>query len=155
MMRETTSAFKKWLQPHLPYLLVLGLATLIAGLHLFQFKIVAGHDSLAYSTRSVEFYQGLSSGQLFPRWAADFSYGYGEPTFNFNPPVVYYLTSLFHVVGIGIIGAENLAIFTILVLSGIGMYLLSGQVFGPRGGLVSAVALRWTPSVGQVWRNIK
>ncbi|HIM38050.1 MAG TPA: hypothetical protein EYM38_08555, partial [Dehalococcoidia bacterium] len=124
----------------MPYLAVLGLVTLLAGLPLFQFKIMHGHDSLGYLPRSIEFYQGLSSGQVFPRWAADFAYGYGEPTINFNPPVVYYLTAFFHVVGFSFVSAQNLTLLAILVLAGLGMYLLAGQVFGPRGGLVSAVA---------------
>ena len=144
-MREAISAIKQCLKPHLPYLAVLGLVTLLAGLPLFQFKIMHGHDSLGYLPRSIEFYQGLSSGQVFPRWAADFAYGYGEPTINFNPPVVYYLTAFFHVVGFSFVSAQNLTLFAILVLAGLGMYLLAGQVFGPRGGLVSAVAYLFAP----------
>ena len=87
-MREAANEIKQCLGPHLPYLAVLGLATLLAGIPLFQFKLMVGHDFLAYLPRSFEFYQGLNAGQVFPRWAADFAYGYVEPTFNFSPPVV-------------------------------------------------------------------
>ena len=145
LMQEAVNAFKQSMKPHLPYLAILGSITLLVGFPLFEFKIMLGHDALAYLPRSVEFYQGLSSGHVFPRWAPDFAYGYGEPTFNFNPPVVYYLTALFHVIGFGFIGAQNLALFGILVLAGLGMYLLAGQFFGPRGGLVSAVAYLFAP----------
>ena len=145
MILHAVDAIKQSLRPHLPYLAVLGLVTLLAGLPLFQFKIMAGHDALAYLPRSIELYQGLSSGHVFPRWSADFAYGYGEPTINFNPPVMYYLTAFFHVVGFSFIGSQNLALFAILALAGLGMYLLSGHVFGPRGGLVSAVAYLFAP----------
>ena len=145
MMREAANEIKQRLGPHLPYLAVLGLATLLAGIPLFQFKLMTGHDFLAYLPRSFEFYQGLNSGQVFPRWSADFAFGYGEPTFNFSPPVVYYLTAFFHVIGFSFLSAENLAAFAILVLSGLGMYLLAGQAFGPRGGLVAAVAYLFAP----------
>ena len=144
-MRDAANAIEKVLRTHLPYLAVLGLVTILAGLPLFEFKLMRGHDSLPYFLRSIEFYEGLRFGNLFPRWAADFAYGFGEPTFNFSPPAFYYLTAFFHVMGFGFISAENLAAFIILLLSGVGMYLLAGQVFGPRGGLVSAVAYLFSP----------
>ena len=144
-MRGPINAIKQGLKPHLFYLAVLGLITLLAGSPLFQFKIFFGHDSLAYLPRSIEFYEGLRYGTVFPRWAPDFAYGYGQPTVNFNPPVVYYLTAFFHVIGFSFLGAQNVALFAILVLAGLGMYLLAGQVFGPRGGLVSSVAYLFAP----------
>ena len=70
MKREAANAIKQRLGPHLPYLAVLGPIALSAGLPLFQFKLMAGHEFVAYWTRSIEFYQGLNSGQLFPRWAS-------------------------------------------------------------------------------------
>ncbi|HIN07114.1 MAG TPA: hypothetical protein EYM65_12920, partial [Dehalococcoidia bacterium] len=144
-MRGPINAIKQGLKPHLPYLAVLGLVTFLAGLPLFEFKLMRGHDSVPYFLRTIEFYEGLRSGNVFPRWAPDFAYGFGEPTFNFSPPVVYYLTAFFHVIGFSFLSAENLAAFAILVLSGLGMYLLAGQAFGPRGGLVSAVAYLFSP----------
>ena len=144
-MRGPINAIKQGLRPHLPYLAVLGLVTFLAGLPLFEFKLMGGHDSVPYFLRAIEFYEGLRFGNLFPHWAADFAYGFGEPTFNFTPPVVLYFIAFFHVMGFGFISAENLAAFAILLLSGVGMYLLAGQAFGPRGGLVSAVAYLFSP----------
>ena len=144
-MRGPINAIKQGLRPHLPYLVILGLVTFLAGLPLFEFKLMVGHDSVPYFLRAIEFYEGLRFGNLFPRWAADFAYGFGEPTFNFIPPVALYFIAFFHVMGFGFISAENLAAFAILLLSGLGMYLLAGQAFGPRGGLVSAVAYLFSP----------
>jgi hypothetical protein len=133
------------LRIHLPYLGVLFCFTLLAGLPLFQFKIMSGHDAMEYLPRVIEFFQGLKAGQLFPRWAADLSSGYGQPLFLFNPPLFYYLSSLFHALGFSFIGSENLACFLLLCLAGLGMYLLAGEYFGPLGGLVSAVAYLFAP----------
>ena len=133
------------LMPHLPYLGGLALLTLLAGLPLFQFKVMSGHDALVYLPRAVEFYEGLRAGQLFPRWAPDLSAGYGQPLFNFNPPLFYYLSAFFHLLGFSFVAAQNLAIFTLLLLAGLGMYLLAGEAFGQRGGLVSAVAYLFAP----------
>jgi hypothetical protein len=130
---------------HLPYLGGLALLTLLSGLPLFQFQIMSGHDALEYLPRSIEFYQGLRGGQLFPRWAPDLSAGYGQPFFNFNPPLFYYLSAMLHALGASFIAAQNLALFTLLCAAGLGMYLLAGEFFGPRGGLVAAVAYIFAP----------
>jgi hypothetical protein len=130
---------------HLPYLAAVALAALLAGLPLFQFRIMDGHDALEYLPRAVEFYEGLRSGQILPRWAPDLSGGFGQPFFSFNPPIFYYAASAFRALGASFVAAQNLAIFALLLLAGLGMYLLAGAVYGRRGGLVSAVAYLLAP----------
>ncbi|MFH1487217.1 MAG: glycosyltransferase family 39 protein, partial [Chloroflexota bacterium] len=130
---------------HLPYVGGVVLVTLLAGLPLLQFRIMGGHDALEYLPRSVEFWEGLKAGQVFPRWAPDLSAGYGQPFFNFNPPLFYYVSSLFYLLGFSFVAAQSLACFALLLLAGLGMYLLAREFFGPRGGLVSAVAYLFAP----------
>jgi hypothetical protein len=139
------TALRAAYSPHVSFLAALGALTLLAGLPLFQFKLMSGHDSLAYLPRYVEFYQGLRDGEIVPRWAADLGAGYGEPTFNFNPPALYYLVSAFHAIGFTFIASEDLAVFVLLLAAGAGMYLLACDVFGRHGGLVAAVAYVFSP----------
>ena len=54
-MRGPINAIKQGLKPHLPYLAVLGLVTFLAGLPLFEFKLMRGHDSVPYFLRTIEF----------------------------------------------------------------------------------------------------
>src|SRR5262249_39826815 len=75
---------------------IIFIAAVIAALPLFQGKFVSGHDALEYPPRVAVFYKGLSEGSVFPRWSQDFGAGYGEPFFSFNPPIIYYLPSLFY-----------------------------------------------------------
>lgn len=129
----------------LPYVAGVLAAALVAGLPLLRLQWMTGHDTLAYMPRYVEFFQTLASGTWFPRWAPDLAFGHGEPTFNFNPPLVYYVTSAVHALGFDFVTASDLAMFALLPLAGIGMYLLAGAFFGRRGGLVSAVAYLFAP----------
>jgi hypothetical protein len=133
------------LRRHLPYLTGLALLALLAGLPLFQFQIMSGHDTLEYLPRATEFYEGLRAGQIFPRWASDLSWGYGQPFFSFNPPLFYYVSSFFHALGFRLVAAQNLALFALLVLGGLGMYVLAAAFFERRGGLVAAVAYLFAP----------
>lgn len=133
------------LGPHLPYLGGVALVALLAGLSCLQLKLMSGHDALEYLPRNVEFYRALEAGQFYPRWAPDLSGGYGEPFFSFNPPVIYYLSALFHAIGSSMVAAANWAILTCLLIGAVGMYLLAGEFFGRRGGLVSAAAYVFAP----------
>ncbi|MBI4213721.1 MAG: hypothetical protein HY534_05360 [Chloroflexi bacterium] len=131
--------------PHLPFLAALGAIVLAAGWPLLQLRLMTGHDYLEYLPRNVEFWRGLSAGQILPRWAPDLSGGYGEPFFNFNPPLIYYTTAFFHAVGLSFVAAENLASFALLALAGLTMYLLANEFFGARGGVVAASAYVFAP----------
>lgn len=122
-------------------------AALLAGLPLFRFAAMSGHDALEYLPRSEEFFSLLASGQWFPRWAPDLSAGHGEPFFSFNPPMIYYLTAAFHALGANFVAAEDLASFALLLTASLGMYALAASYFGRHGGLVSATAYVFAPYV--------
>src|ERR1051325_1687109 len=132
-----------WLQS-LPLLLVLCLAV-AAGTPLLQGKVLSGHDSLFYPPRATVFYTGLREGMLLPRWTQEFAFGYGEPYFNFNAPILYYLSSLFRFCGCGPIRAITLSCFTLLLAAGLAMYYLAREFFGVCGGLVAAAAYLYAP----------
>ncbi|MFL5800211.1 MAG: YfhO family protein, partial [Roseiflexaceae bacterium] len=138
-------AAQSWLSPHFPFLVGVTLLALLAGLPLFQFKVMSGHDALEYLPRTIEFQRALSAGQLFPRWAPDLSGGYGQPFFSFNPPVFYYAATAFYALGFSFVAAQNLAIFALIWLAGLGMYALAADVYGRRGGLVAATAYLYAP----------
>lgn len=119
--------------------------SVLACLPVFQFKMMSGHDTYAYLPRTIEFYEGLRSGHLLPRWAPDLGGGYGQPVFNFNPPLVYYLPSLIHYLGFSFVASINLTCFLLMGLSGMGMYLLAREFFGRKGGFIAAVAYIFAP----------
>ena len=133
------------LTPHLPYLALLAGLVLLAARPALQPQIMHGHDALEYLPRSQLFYQELASGDFFPRWTAYLNAGYGEPFFNFNPPVFYYLTSLWHALGSSFVLAQNLAALTVTALAGLGMYLLVATAAGRPAGLAAAAAYLFAP----------
>ncbi len=116
------------------------LIAFLLGLPLLRLELIPGHDAHHHLPRITEMYEGLRSGQLFPRWAPDLDAGYGQPTFNYYPPLFYYVAAFFHALGFGIVAADDLALFAILIAAGLSMYLLASEFFGARGGLVSSAA---------------
>ena len=118
------------ISPRLAHVGGVALATLLSGLPLLQLKLMSGHDRFEYLPRDVEFFRALTNGQLIPRWAPEFGAGHGEPFFSFNPPLFYYLSAVFHALGSTFIAAEDLACLVLLLVAGLGMYVLASDFFG-------------------------
>lgn len=80
---------------------------------------------------ALPFYDSLQAGNLYPGWLAESTGGYGDPSFRFYPPGVYYLLAAARVMT-GNWYAGSLLSFTLLsVMGGLGAYLWA-QTFLPR-----------------------
>ncbi len=104
-----------------------------------------GHDTSEYVVRQVEFHRNITEGNLFPQWAPDLVLGAGEPLFEFNPPMIYYIAEFWYLVGFNLILAMNLACVALAVASAIGMFLLGRLYFGTWGGWLAAAAFLYAP----------
>ncbi len=118
---------------------------LVAGLPLFQLRLMDGHDTLAYPAPAADLWLAIRAGVFYPRWLPNLNGGYGQPYFLFRPPVFYYLTIPFRALGSSVAGAESFAIFALIVMAGIGAYGLAADHFGVRAGLLSAAATLFAP----------
>lgn len=98
---------------------VIGLIALalLAGSPALQMQQMSGHDAFAMLPRHVEHLVALRSGVWWPRWAPDLAYGYGEPTFIFNPPIPYFVVSLLALLGVQMLSAINVSILAYLLLA--------------------------------------
>jgi hypothetical protein len=56
------------------------------------------HDMHLHVEQMKSFYNGLSAGEIYPRWEEDTNRGFGAPTTSYYPPAVYYLTSAFYAI---------------------------------------------------------
>jgi hypothetical protein len=129
-----------WPESHFAFLIIVLFVAILVGLPLFQPAQMQGHDTFAYLPRIQEYYEQLAQGILFPQWAPDFSAGYGQPFFIFNPPIVYSIAAAFHFFGFNFVVSENLTFFLLLLLSGLGMYVLANEFFGKHGAVAAAAA---------------
>ena len=120
------SAWPFWVNPSLP-------TATDAELHIF---------------RIAEMGYGLQAGNLYPRWAANFYYGYGYPIFNYYAPLTYHLgnwVTLFQPER-AVVGAKTLFI-TAALLGAIGAYLLGREFGGQAGGVLGAAAFGFAPYI--------
>lgn len=104
-----------------------------------------GHDALQYLPRVTEFHENIRHGILLPRWAPDLGSGQGQPLFLLNPPFFYYLTEVFHLIGLPFVAAMNAACVLLIFGAAASMFLLARWYFGPAGGALAAIAYVYAP----------
>lgn len=119
------------------YLLITMLA-LVACVGLVSEGIPKGHDLTYEITRVSEYTNSLKSGGFPVRWAANLDGGYGEPIFNFFPPLFLIISAIQILLGFSISLAIKCSIFFFTLAGGIGMYLFAREFHGRNGGLFAA-----------------
>jgi hypothetical protein len=112
---------------------------------LLRAEIPCTHDGGLHYYRIVAMRQALKDGILFTRYLPDLAFGYGFPFFNYREPVPYYLPLALFVAGVALPTALKLVYVISIVGSAISAYLLTRDLFGPRAGLVAAVAYAYAP----------
>ncbi len=130
------------LQSLLPILTV-GLLCAVAPL--LRADVPCTHDGGLHYYRVVAMRQALNDGIPFTRYLPDLAFGYGFPFFNYRAPVSYYLTLALFLIGFALPTAMKLVYVTSILGSAISAYLLARDLFGPRAGLVAAVAYAYAP----------
>jgi hypothetical protein len=107
-----------------------------------------GTDAELHVFRAAELGYSLQAGDLYPRWAPDFYYGYGYPIFNYYAPLTYYLANLFRLApGVDIVAGVKLVFILGLVCASAGTYLFARDSIGPRAGIIAAALYAFSPYV--------
>lgn len=119
------------------YLLITMLSLLTCVLMVHE-GMPKGHDLVYEFVRLSEYVTSLKDGGFPVRWSANLEGGYGEPIFNFFPPLFLFVSAVQVFLGVSIATAAKGAIFIFTLAGGIGMYLFAGEFYERRGALLSA-----------------
>jgi uncharacterized membrane protein len=112
---------------------------------LFTSGVVWGHHAFGYFPRLIEVHQNLVNGIVLPRWAPDLGHGYGQPLFIFHPPMFYWVAEVWHLLGLDVVTAVNLAAAVVVVAAAFAMFLLGRLYYGETGGWLAAAAYLYAP----------
>lgn len=101
--------------------------------------------------RTIEMADGIESGILYPRWAADFNYGYGSPLWNYLAPLPHYLSGVHHVLTQA---NPETSVRSVLVLclfmGGLGLFCFVRRRWGTYAGILAASAYLYSPQIALV-----
>jgi hypothetical protein len=128
-----------------PGLIVVVLLPVFVGVALFQPGLPRTADGYLHLLRVVEIDQSWQDGVFYPRWAPDMAFGYGYPIFNYFAPLLYLLSEVVHVPGLGFESALKFVLVGCFVLGAWGTYSLARDIMGPRAGILASAAYVYAP----------
>lgn len=102
-------------------------------------------DLSLHTYRAIAFFRILQERIFFPQWAGDLNANYGYPLFIFAPPLPYYITSFFHLLGISFLNSLKLLLALAFIGSGVTMYYWAKEEFGKLPGFVASVFYLYSP----------
>lgn len=106
-----------------PYLVLLLLFSVFAiGPLLAPGYFWGAHDGRHSVYFLFEFDRSIQDGIFYPRWAPDFTFGYGYPMFNIYAPGALYLSEAFHLAGFDFVTATKIVFALAILLSGPAMF---------------------------------
>jgi hypothetical protein len=97
-----------------------------------------GHDLIYEITRVAEYTNSLKDGGFPVRWSKNLEGGYGEPIFNFFPPLFLIVSAIQIFLGLPVTLAIKVSIFFFTLAGGLGMYLLAKEFYNRNGALLAA-----------------
>lgn len=98
--------------------------------------------------RIVEMASVMESGEVYPRWAANFHYGYGSPIFNHIAPFPYYIGGVYLVLTRDAppIGLKVVLLLGIVCL-GLGTTAFARRRWGDTVGVMASVLVLFSPTL--------
>ena len=109
------------------------------------YGVPANKDLLNHFRFALPFYDSLSSGHLYPGWLAESNGGYGDPSFRFYPPGLYYLLALTRTLSGNWYWGTLLTLLLLSTLSGLGMYFWTRAILSPATAMWAAVLYALAP----------
>lgn len=95
---------------------------------MFIWGIPANQDLSNHFRFTLPFTDAIANGQLYPGWLAESNSGYGDPSFRFYPPALYYLLAAARML-IGNWYEATLVVYALLsIIGGLGMYFWANSI---------------------------
>ena len=104
-----------------------------------ELRMPTTHDMFLHYDQMRSFYNGLASGEIYPRWEEDTNRGFGAPTMSYYPPGVYYVTSAFYAVTRDWLRTLLDVHLVIMIAAGAAVYVYARRAMG-RGAAIAVMA---------------
>src|SRR6267378_2140057 len=91
---STRKSFVRGLSPETIHVLTLLGVAIVAVSPILFYGFPSSLDLSNHFRFALPFYEELRSGHLYPGWLAESNSGFGDASFRFYPPALYYLLSL-------------------------------------------------------------
>lgn len=117
-----TRSFASSLSPETRRLIILVLVAIATMAPTVFWGIPSNRDLSNHFRFALPFYDALRSGHFYPSWLADANHGFGDASFRFYPPVLYYLLALTRTLAGNWYAATIVTFSALSVLGAVGVY---------------------------------
>ncbi len=130
-----------------PYLILLVLFSIFAvGPLLGPGYFWGAHDGRHSVYFLFEFDRAIQDGVFYPRWAPDFTFGYGYPFFNIYAPGPFFVGEALHLIGFDFVAATKIVFGLAIFLSGPAMFgFVKRLTHSSRAAFLSGLAYIYVP----------
>ena len=109
------------------------------------FGIPSNLDLTNHFRFALPFYDSIQAGNLYPGWLADSNGGYGDASFRFYPPALYYLLTAFRFLIGNWYDASLVTFGLVFCLGAVGIYYWARSLFSPGVAACAAVLFSAAP----------
>ena len=138
------SVAARWARRSLPQITVL-LFGLLSVWPLLQTRTTCSDDGIFHIHKALGLEAAIQLGHWFPRWSPHMAHGFGYPLYNFYAPLSSYMLAGLHALGFIYPLALHIAFAMCILLSGLAMFTLVRDWWGPWAGMAAAVVYQTSP----------
>ena len=131
-------------QRNMPPTIVL-LFGLLSVLPLLHTRSICSDDGLFHIHKAVGLEAVIELGHWFPRWSPHMAHGFGYPLYNFYAPLGSYVLAGLHALGFIYPVALHVIFGLCILLSGMAVFALVRNWWGPWAGMAAAVVYETSP----------
>src|SRR5882724_4285220 len=117
-----TRSFASSLSPETRRLIVLALVAAATMAPMLVWGIPSNRDLSNHFRFALPFHEALRSGHFYPGWLADANHGFGDASFRFYPPALYYLLALTRTLAGNWYAATIITFSALSVMGAVGIY---------------------------------
>lgn len=142
---SASRSFDFRLRPETKHLIILVLAAAATFAPTLFWGIPSNHDLSNHFRFELPFYDALRAGHLYPGWLAESNHGFGDASFRFYPPALYYVLALAKATA-GSWYAATVITFTALSIFGaLGVYLWAREFGSSRMAMLAGILYSVAP----------
>ena len=119
---SATRSFATSLSPETRHLIILVLVAIAIMAPTLVWGIPSNNDLSNHFRFAMPFYDALRSGHFYPGWLADANHGFGDASFRFYPPALYYLLALTRALAGNWYAATIITFSALSVMGAVGVY---------------------------------
>lgn len=138
-------SFDFGLRPETKHLIILVLAAAATMVPTLFWGIPSNHDLSNHFRFELPFYDALRAGHFYPGWLAESNHGFGDASFRFYPPALYYVLALAKATAGSWYAATIITFMALSIFGACGVYLWAREFGSSQMAMLAGILYSLAP----------